>query len=195
MKNYLSASEGFTMGKIGIFFGTDTGTTRLIAKKIYKLFGDNASKPLNVNRISVDDLLAYDSLILGTPSYGEGQLPGIETGVKDGSWAEFVPELSELDMTGKTVALYGLGNQEKYPERFADSLYKLYQIFIGCGATIIGDWPVDEYNFEKSKSIVDDRFVGLIIDNNSQGLLTEDRLKNWVYKIRPELLENVKNWI
>jgi len=180
------------MGNIGIFFGTDTGTTRLIAKKIYKLLGDDASKPLNVNRISTDDLLEYDSLILGTPSYGEGQLPGVETGVKDGSWEEFVPKLSELDMTGKVIALYGLGNQEKYPDRFADSLYKLYQTFSHCGAAIIGDWPIDDYNFEKSKSIVDGRFVGLVIDNNSQGLLTEYRLKHWVSKIKPELLANVK---
>lgn len=179
------------MDKIGIFFGTDTGTTRLIAKKIAKLLGDIASKPLNVNRISIDDLLQYDALILGTPSYGEGQLPGIETGVKDGSWEEFVPEFDGVDMTGKTVALYGLGNQEKYPERFADSLYKLYELFTFCGATIIGDWPIDDYHFEKSKSVVDGRFVGLVVDNNSQGLLTEERLKRWVEGITPVLLENI----
>ena len=61
------------MKKIGIFFGTDTGTTRLMAKKIAKQLGDDiASKPLNVNRIEADDMLQYDALILGTPSYGEG---------------------------------------------------------------------------------------------------------------------------
>jgi hypothetical protein len=42
--------------KIGIFFGTDSGTTRLIAKKIAQnlksRIGENeVAKPVNVNRI------------------------------------------------------------------------------------------------------------------------------------------------
>ena len=63
------------MTKIGIFFGTDSGTTRLIAKRIAKslskrLGEDRVAKPLNVNRIEPEDLLAYRALILGTPTYG-----------------------------------------------------------------------------------------------------------------------------
>lgn len=178
------------MKKIGIFFGTDTGTTRLMAKKIAKQLGDDiASKPLNVNRIEADDMLQYDALILGTPSYGEGDLPGIDTGVKDGSWQEFVPKLAGVDMTGKTVALYGLGNQEKYPQRFADSLYLLYELFRNGGATLIGDWSTEGYAFEHSKAVVDERFVGLVIDNNSQGLLTESRLDAWLAEVKPALLQ------
>ena len=35
------------MNKIGIFFGTETGTTRLVAKKLHKLLGDEiADKPV-----------------------------------------------------------------------------------------------------------------------------------------------------
>ena len=61
------------MAQIGIFFGTDSGTTRLIAKKIAKKLklrlGDEAvAKPLNVNRATPDDLLAHSSLIMGTPT-------------------------------------------------------------------------------------------------------------------------------
>lgn len=179
------------MNKIGIFFGTDSGTTRLIAKKMAKKLGGIASKPLNVNRITVEDLLLYDSLILGTPTYGEGQFPGISTGVKEGSWEEFVPQLAGADLTGKTVALYGLGNQEKYADRFADTLFLLYEVFTHCGATTIGDWSTEGYVFEKSKAIVDDRFVGLVIDNNFQGLLTESRLDAWLEKVKPALLENI----
>ena len=168
------------MNKIGIFFGTDSGTTRLMAKKIAKKLGDDiAAKPINVNRIELDDLLQYDALILGTPTYGEGRFPGIDTGVKDGSWEEFAPKLAGADMTGKTVALYGLGNQEKYPDRLADALYLLYELFSNCGATIIGDWSTEGY----------ERFVGLVIDNHLQGLLTESRLDAWVAEIKPKLLE------
>jgi flavodoxin I len=191
-KGVLSVADIF-MKKIGIFFGTDSGTTRLMAKKIaMKLGEDIAGKPLNVNRIEADDLLQYDALILGTPSYGEGDLPGIATGVKDGSWQEFVPKLAGADMSGKTVALYGLGNQEKYPQRFVDSLYQLYELFTHCGATIIGDWSTEGYTFEHSKAVIDERFVGLVIDHNSQGLLTEARLDAWLAEVKPALLKAVQ---
>lgn len=177
------------MTEIGIFFGTDTGTTRLIAKKMAKKLGnDVASKPLNVNRIEMGDLLQYDALILGTPTYGEGRLPGIDTGVKNGSWEEFLPSLAGVDMTGKVVALYGLGDQGKYPERFADALYLLYEVFTQCGATIVGGWGIEGYEFTDSRAVVDGRFVGLVIDNNSQGLLTESRIDAWLTAIKPVLL-------
>jgi len=51
------------MAKTGIIFGTDTGKTRKIAKQIYKMLGsDDVAKPININRCSVDDLLAFDNL-------------------------------------------------------------------------------------------------------------------------------------
>ena len=149
------------MKKIGIFFGTDTGTTRLMAKKIAKQLGDDiASKPLNVNRIEADDMLQYDALILGTPSYGEGDLPGIDTGVKDGSWQEFLPKLMKADLSAKRIALYGLGNQDKYPERFADSLFTLYTLLKACGAQIVGPWSTEGYTFEQSKAVFDNLLIG-----------------------------------
>ena len=52
------------MAKIGIFFGTDTGRTRLIAKQIAKKLGDSADAPVNIGRTTLDDFLAYDALIL-----------------------------------------------------------------------------------------------------------------------------------
>lgn len=179
------------MDKIGIFFGTDSGTTRLIGKKMAKIIGEVASKPLNVNRISVDDMLQYDSLILGTPSYGEGDLPGIATGIPAGSWEEFMPQLEGKDFSGKRIALYGLGNQDKYGERFVDSLIKLYSKLTELGAEIIGQWPIDDYNFESSKSIVDGQFVGLVLDQQNQALLTDARMKSWLDQITPALLDNM----
>ena len=149
------------MTKIGIFFGTDSGTTRLMAKKMAKKLGDEVcDKPLNVNRISVEDLLKYDALILGTPSYGEGDLPGVETGVKDGSWQEFLPKLMKADLSAKRIALYGLGNQDKYPERFADSLFTLYTLLKACGAQIVGPWSTEGYTFEQSKAVFDNLLIG-----------------------------------
>lgn len=176
------------MKKIGIFFGTDSGSTRLIAKMIAKKLGDNiASKPLNVNRINVEDMLIYDALILGTPTYGEGQLPGQSTKVATGSWEEFLPQLKENDLAGKVVALYGLGDQDKYKERFADGLFQLYSRLQQCGAKIVGDWSTEGYTFEQSKSVVDGKFVGLVLDQSNQRLLTEERVDAWLEQVVPAL--------
>ena len=179
------------MSKIGIFFGTDTGTTRLIAKKMFNKIGSElASKPLNVNRVDPGDIEKYDALILGTPSYGVDQLPGISTGIKAGSWEEFLPKLNNIDFSSKRIALYGLGNQEKYAERFADSMIHLYTFFIERGAEIVGLWDPDGYNFIHSQSIVDKKFVGLVLDQQTQPLLTEQRIEEWLGVVTSLLLLN-----
>lgn len=175
------------MHKIGIYFGTDTGTTRLIAKKLARKLGDIADKPANVNRTEIEHFLSHDFLILGTPTYGINQLPGKSTNIEAGSWEEFLPELDIIDFSGKTIALYGLGDQEKYSERYADSMIFLYRFFTERGATIIGQWNTDGYTFKHSQAVVDGRFVGLALDQQSQGLLTEDRMDQWLAQIKAEL--------
>lgn len=180
------------MSKIGIFFGTDTGSTRLVAKKIYGFLGaEIADKPKNINRTRVDELLEYDALILGTPSYGVGDMPGLAVGCQEANWAEFVPHLDGADLSGKRVALFGLGHQERYASRFASSLIKLYQVFYGYGAEMIGRWDTQGYQFEHSDAIIDNQFVGLVLDQRGQAHLTDERLKTWLAQVTPQLLPDL----
>ncbi len=176
------------MSKIGIFFGTDTGSTRLVAKKIYKLLGSElADKPKNVNRTSREEFLQYDTLILGTPSYGNGDLPGMSVGCLEANWEEFLPRLDDVDFSGKRIALFGLGAQERYADRFASSLIHLYRYFYGYGADIIGKWSTEGYQFEHSASIIDDQFVGLVLDQRTQSHLTDERIKTWLDEVLPQI--------
>ncbi|PKO57822.1 MAG: flavodoxin [Betaproteobacteria bacterium HGW-Betaproteobacteria-19] len=180
------------MNKIGIFFGTETGTTRLIAKKIHKKLGDEiASKPVNVNRIGVDEMLQYDALILGTPSYGIGEIPGRSAGCLEPNWEEFFAQFKCADFSGKRIALFGLGAQERYADRFASSLIRLHEVFTGFGAEIVGGWSADGYTFDHSASIIDGRFVGLVIDARTQGMYTDARIDAWLEQVKPLLLEKV----
>lgn len=177
------------MAKIGLFFGTDSGTTRLIGKKLAKKLGDDlVEKPMNINRASVDDLIKYPVLILGTATYGEGDLPGTENDVKSGSWLDFLPQLEGVDFSGKTVALYGVGNQEKYGDRYVNGMAKLYHIFKAQGATIIGKWSTDGYTYKASTAVVDGDFIGLAIDNKTQAVETEPRLNRWVELMKPQFI-------
>lgn len=168
------------MAKIGIFFGTDTGNTRRVAKDISTILGASAAKPVNIRNATVADLMEYETLILGTPTYGDGQLPGLSTGNATASWEEFLPTLMGQDFTGKKVAIYGLGNQKTYPDEFVDAMYYLHDMFEQCGATMIGAWDTTGYIFKSSKAVVDKRFVGLALDQENQKELTPERLEIWL---------------
>lgn len=176
------------MGKIGIFFGSDTGNTRRVAKQIAKKLGDDADSPVDVKKAGIDDVLKYDALILGTPTLGDGELPGLSAGAQDESWEEFLPKLKGKDLSGKTVALFGLGDQEGYGHEFVDALRELYDAVIECGAKVVGAWSTDGYEFEVSKAVVDGDFVGLVIDHENQSDLTDERLDEWLALVKPDLL-------
>ena len=175
------------MSRIGLFFASSTGNTRRIAKAIKKQFDDDTmADALNVNKANAALVASYDHLIFGTSTLGGGQLPGLSTDCMGGGWEEFLPQLSEVDFTGKTVALFGLGDQGKYPDEFVDALGILYEFLVARGARVVGQWPADDYDFIASKALVDDEFVGLVLDQENQKLLTDARVEAWLKLISPE---------
>lgn len=176
------------MARIGIFFGTDTGRTRLLAKQIARKLGDAADAPVNIGRTRVEDFLAYEALILGSPTLGAGELPGLSTGLSQPSWEEFLPQLAGADLCGKRVAIYGLGDQKKYPDEFVDAIGLIHDALLARGARVIGHWPVEGYEFTASRAVDGNHFLGLAIDQINQPLLTEARVDAWLAQIRPELL-------
>lgn len=175
------------MARIGIFFGTDTGKTRKVAKQIQKRYGDDTmDKPVNVNKADPDAFAAYDFLILGTPTLGSGELPGLSADAQEESWEEFLPKIEDKDFAGTTIALFGLGDQEGYPDEFVDGLAHLYDFFSDRGATLVGTWPTDGYSFNTSQAVVDDAFVGLALDLDNQADQTDERLAAWLSQIAPD---------
>jgi flavodoxin I len=175
------------MAKVGIFFGTDTGSTRKIAKQIQKQLGDIADKPKNINRVDISEFANYDCLIFGTPTLGEGQLPGLDCDCQEASWAEFLPHFADLDLSGKKVALYGLGDQVNYANEFVDGLGELYDYVANCGPEMVGRWPLDGYEFNVSNAVDGDMFVGLVIDKDNQSSLTDERLAGWLEQLKAEM--------
>jgi flavodoxin I len=169
------------MAKIGLFFATDTGNTRKVAKMIKKHFDDGDIQPYNVTKATADELQQYDSMIFGTPTLGDGELPD--------TLLEFMPVLESVDFTGKTVALFGLGDQEGYPDEFVDALGILYKKLKKLGASFVGSWPNEGYEFDKSKALINDEFVGLVIDQDNQSDMTAERVEEWVEQVKPLLLK------
>jgi len=169
------------MPRIGLFFASSTGNTRRIAKLIKKRYDDDTmADALNVNKASADLVAEYSHLIFGTSTLGGGQLPGLSTDCMGGGWEEFLPKLKDVDFKGKTVALFGLGDQDKYPDEFVDAMGIIYEFVVARGAKVSGAWPADEYDFISSKALVDDEFVGLALDQENQKALTDARLDAWL---------------
>lgn len=160
------------MKKIGLFYGSDGGTTENIANKITKML-ENV-EVYDVSKSSKEELLSYDNLILATPTYGSGDLQG--------DWEDFAENFNNIDFKGKTIALVGLGDQDVYSDTFCDGIFFLYELV--KEANIIGQTSTDGYEYEESKAEVNGKFVGLVIDDVNQDDLTDSRISKWVSEIK-----------
>ena len=67
----------------------------------------------------------------------------------------------------------------------------LYKVFAGYGAELVGSWSTNGYTFQHSAAVVDGRFVGLVIDQRTQGMYTDERLAGWLAQVKPLLLEKI----
>ena len=165
------------MKKIGIFYGSSTGQTEMVAEKLQRILGKDDTDVINVDSASGGDLEKYTYLIFGTPTWGIGDMQD--------DWEDFLTELNKADLSKKKVALFGLGDQDTYPESFADGVGVLYEKLKGK-TTVIGQWPSSGYRFTESDALRKDKFVGLIIDEENQSSMTDERLSKWVEIIRKE---------
>jgi flavodoxin I len=173
------------MKKIGLFYGPVSGSTERVAEKMWNLIGKDKCDLLKVRDSKKEDLAKYSSIIFGISTIGMETWQG-ET-VKSG-WFTFIHELTEADMTGKKVALFGLGDQIRYPDHFVDAMGDLYEILKQKGVEIVGSVDVEGYQFTDSKALVNGKFVGLPIDEDFQSDITNERIGKWVKRILPDLL-------
>ncbi len=162
---------------IAIIYSFTSNKTAKAGEKIVSGFG----KSLKLDVVNADDLteekfLAYDQLILGVPTWFDGELPHY--------WDEFVPAMEEMEMKGKKVAIYGLADQVGYPENFADGVGILARLLRDRGAEIVGQTAIDNYTFESSHAIENGQFLGLVLDQENQARLSKKRIENWLEDLK-----------
>ncbi len=157
-----------------IFYASSTGNTEEVANKIHnKLEGFEI---IDISSEGIDKIRECKSLIIGSPTWGEGELQD--------DWEDCFDEFKQIDFSGKKVALFGLGDQDNYGDEFADALGILYEVVSNNGANIIGYTSIEGYDFDKSKAAINDKFVGLVIDEDNQSELTDERIENWCNDIK-----------
>ena len=170
------------MTPIGLFYGSDTGFTELVADLIKEEFDTVASNLITVHNIAetpVEKMLAYDYLIIGCPTWNIGRLQD--------DWDDVYLELDALDLKGKKMAIFGLGDQYGYPDSFCDAIGILGRKFIERGAELVGFTPADGFEFTYSQGEEDGMFMGLALDDENESERTPGKIAEWIWQLVDEL--------
>ena len=105
-------------------------------------------------------------------------------------WEDYFDDFKQIDFSGKTVAIFGLGDQIGYDEYFVDGIGILAKVILENGGKVIGNWPRDDYSFAESKALINkDYFYGLPLDQDNEDELTLGRLEKWVEQLKNEISE------
>jgi len=94
------------MKTIGLLYSKSTAYTAELGERIAAAWGKGIEY-VDIDTAHLADVEKHAALILGTPTYFNGELPS--------AWDEFLPEIEDADFTGKRVAIYGPGNQVETP--------------------------------------------------------------------------------
>ena len=171
--------------KIGLFYGSTTCYTEMAAEKIQAklqhLTGTACVELFNIKDSALSKTQEYDILIFGISTWDFGELQE--------DWEATWQDILGLSLAGKTVAIFGLGDQLGYAEWFQDAVGMLHDELLVLGCDFIGYWPNQGYDFIASKALTADKsyFVGLSLDDENQYDLTDERIDNWCKQLIAEI--------
>ena len=105
-------------------------------------------------------------------------------------WDNKLDDIRELNLDGKPVAVFGLGDSCGYGEYFCDAIEELHDAFAAAGANMIGYVSPEGYNFTDSKAVRAGKFLGLPLDATNEYDFTESRVKKWTEQL---VMEGMKS--
>jgi flavodoxin I len=166
------------MKKIGLIYSFNTKKTAQMAKRIAEALGSESLEEINAEELTDALFMKYDNLILGVPTWFDGELPNY--------WDEFVPALEDLNLKGKKVAIFGAGDQKGYPENFVDGIGIMAGLIEQQEGTLVGFTSTEGYSFESSKAKRGDTFCGLALDFENQATKNKERVSTWCEQLKKE---------
>jgi flavodoxin II len=174
-----------TTFNIGIFYGSTTCYTEMAAEKIQEQLAallDTKIDLFDIKNVNLQKTEHYDIVLLGISTWDFGELQE--------DWESTWDDISSLNLHGKTLALFGLGDQLGYADWFQDALGMLHDEVIVLGCDIVGYWPNEGYEFTASKGLTEDKefFVGLSLDDENQYDLSDERITQWCQQLAPQFL-------
>lgn len=146
---------------------------------IAEALGKDIVEMHDMYKVKKQDFEKYEKLIFGLSTWFDGDLQS--------DWDNFFEQFKTLDFNGKTVALFGLGDQVGYEEYFIDGVGILGNVIAENGGEIIGVWPTEGYDYLESVAEFEAGwFMGLAIDEDNQKELTQGRIEQWVKQVKEE---------
>lgn len=170
------------MSKIGLFFGPLKGSVHRVADKVKAALGEQNVEMISVNDAVLSDLEKYDLIIFGISTVGKETW---DSNYSNTDWSKFFPNISKVDFSSKTVAIFGLGDHITYSSYFVNAMGVLAKDLLKNGANIVGKVDPSGYEFDDSEAIFDGMFIGLPIDEDFEPELTDERVANWTKSIKP----------
>ena len=168
---------------VGIYFATTTGKTEDIAERLHGLL-DGADSPKDLADVSdVGEFASLDGIICGIPTWNTGA----DSERSGTAWDSMLEDIGALSLSGKKVAIFGLGDSSTYTENYCDAMEELHSYFVKAGATMVGYVSKGGYTFEESKACIGDSFCGLPLDEGSESDMTDDRLSSWAGQLKGEM--------
>lgn len=158
------------MKSIGIFYGSTMGNTKDAAYAIASELQVADANVHDVAHAKPSDLTPYDVLILGSSTWGSGELQD--------DWSSFVDGLRSISLAGKKVALFGCGDTSM-GDTFCGAIEVLHSTLKNSGAEFIGAFQADDYQVDSGQVFADGKPLGLTIDNENSPQLTGPRIKAW----------------
>ncbi|RUO61919.1 flavodoxin FldB [Pseudidiomarina insulisalsae] len=169
--------------KIGLFYGSTTCFTEIAAEKIQQQFPEGQVELFNIKDVPLSEAEKFEVLIFGLSTWDFGEIQE--------DWESHWDEIGQLQLEGKVVALFGMGDQVGYTDWFQDALGMLHDELAACRTIRIGFWPNQGYEFAASKALTPDGefFVGLALDEDTQYEFSDERIKQWVAQLQLELAD------
>nr|WP_295970857.1 flavodoxin [uncultured Bacillus sp.] len=93
------------MAKIVLIYASMSGNTEMMAEEVVKGIREAGEevKVIDVmNGVFAKELLDFDGIILGSYTWGDGELPD--------DFLDFFEEMDSIDLTGKKAAVFGSGD-------------------------------------------------------------------------------------
>ncbi len=153
------------MDKIGIFYGSTTGNTAEVAKMIAEQLGVADADVHDVAETAPSAVAPYSLIILGSSTWGDGDLQD--------DFSDFLDGLAAVDLKGKRVAIFGCGD-ESMTDTFCNAVGTIYKRM----------QPTDGYEFNHSDAVVDGKAEGLLIDQVNHPEITAERVKEWCAELK-----------
>ena len=157
------------MNKIGVFYGSTTGTTEDLARRIAEKLEVPSAHIYDVSKLTEALVNEYDVLVLGSSTWGAGELQD--------DWYDGVKVLKKCDLSHKHVALFGCGDSDSYSDTFCDAIGILYEELVDTAG----------YTFDSSIAVVNGKFVGLPLDEVNEDGQTDERISAWAEQIKQEI--------